>query len=96
MSRSDRDFPEDIERHGAPSNAELAERTARLEEKIDHISDGVERIEESLADEHEELAEQVQQNEKRVDRFWTIYRFALFVIPLLVGGGGVVGYWALF
>lgn len=79
-----------------PSKLELAERTVRLEEKIDHISGTVNRIEDSLMDEHEELAEQVRQNERRVDKFWTIYRFMLFVVPLLVGSGGLVGYLTFF
>lgn len=80
---------------GAPSNAELAERTARLEQKIDHISDAVNRIENSLAKEHDELAEQVAQNERRVNRFWSIYRFFLYMMPLVLGTGGV-SYWAFF
>jgi len=90
MSRSDSSPRGDGERApGAPSNSELAERTARLEQKIDHISNAVERIEDSLAEEHEELAKQVAQNEKRVNRFWSIYRFFLYMVPLVVGMSGV-------
>lgn len=81
---------------GAPSNSELAERTARIEEKVDHISEAVDRIEDDLVEKHDELAEDVEENEKRVNEFWTIYRFLLYTIPLLVGSGGLVGYWALF
>jgi hypothetical protein len=80
---------------GAPSNAELAERTARLEQKIDHITGAVDRIENTLENEHDSLAEQVSQNTQRVNRFWSIYRFCLYMLPLLLGTGSV-GYWTLF
>lgn len=96
MSRSDPDFRGEGDRApGAPSNAELAERTARLEQKIDHIGEAVDRIEKSLANEHDDLAEQVAQNERRVNRFWSIYRFCLYMMPLVLGTGGV-SYWAFF
>ena len=97
MSRSESDSRERFRGvRGAPSNTELAERTARLEEKIDHMNDSVERIEDALLEEHEELGEKVDTNEKRVNKFWTIYRFLLFAIPLIIGSGGLVGYWTLF
>lgn len=89
MSRSDSNSQTDDRARGAPSNAELGERTARLEQKIDHISEGVKRIETSLAEEHDDLAEQVAQNERRVNRFWSIYRFFLYMVPLVLGTSGV-------
>jgi hypothetical protein len=85
----------DRRRRGAPSNAELAERTARLEQKIDHISDSVDRIEGKLIEEHEELTERVDDTERKADRFWTIYRFILYLIPLVLGTGGAASYWLL-
>lgn len=83
-------------RQGAPSNAELAERTARIEEKVDHISNAVDRIEGDLVEKQDELAEDIEENETRVNRFWAIYRFALYTIPIVVGSGGAVSYWMLF
>jgi len=94
MSRDEPDTRSDGGRAtGAPSNAELGERTARLEQKIDHITGAVDRIENTLENEHDSLAEQVSQNRRRADRFWSIYRFFLYMMPLVLGTGGA-GYWA--
>ena len=65
-------------------------------EKVDHISNAADRIEDDLLDKHDDLAEDIEQNEKRVNRFWAIYRFAMYTIPIVVGSGGAVSYWMLF
>jgi hypothetical protein len=74
-------------RRPAPSNAKLAERTGRIEERVEHIDESVTRIEEKLDEDLDELAETVEKNEKRAGRFWEIYRFSRWGIPLLVSAG---------
>jgi len=68
---------------GAPSNVELAERTARVEEKIDAQGDTLERIETALVDDHEDLAEQVDENDQRITPVYQAYRLGKYVLPVL-------------
>lgn len=75
-------------RDGAPSNSELAERTARIEEQVDHVADTVDRIETTISDDLEETEEQVEANAERVASMWTAYRLARWGIPV---AGTLVG-----
>jgi N-dimethylarginine dimethylaminohydrolase len=75
----------------APSNAELAERTARIEEQVEHVSETVDRIEDNLNEQHEDLVEDVEQNGVRVSRLWTYYRFGRWILPISVAIVGAIG-----
>lgn len=75
----------------APTNAELAERTARIEQKVENVEGTVDRIEGRLINEHEELEKQVQDNKAKIRPVHTAYRFSRWIAPLMVGGGGVLG-----
>lgn len=75
----------------APSNAELAERTARIEEQVGHVSDTVDRIETNLNEQHDDLVDDVEQNSVRVGRLWTYYRLGRWIIPIGVAIGGTIG-----
>ena len=79
---------------GAPSNVELAERTARIEEHVEHVSETVERIETNLNDQHEDLVEDVEENGFRVGRLWMYYRVGRWIIPIGVAVGGTIGTFA--
>jgi hypothetical protein len=75
----------------APSNVELAERTARIEEQVGHVSETVDRIETNLNEQHEDLVEDVEENQVRVSRLWTYYRLGRWIIPIGVALGGAIG-----
>jgi hypothetical protein len=75
----------------APSKVELAERTARIEEQVEHVSETVDRIETNLTEQHEDLVEDVEQNATRVSRLWTYYRIGRWIIPIGVAIAGTVG-----
>jgi len=66
-----------------PSNVELAQRTARVEEKIDAQADTLGRIETALVEDHEDLADQVEQNDRRVTPVYTAWRFGKYALPVL-------------
>jgi len=86
MSQSGRDR--------APSNAELAQRTARIEEQVDHVADTVDRIETRVTDEQDELAEAVEENGEKVGTLWTCYRLGRWAIPVagtFMGGLAAIG-----
>lgn len=81
----------DRESGDAPSNVELAQRTARVEEKIDAQGDTLGRIETALIEDHEELAAQVEKNDRRVTPVYTAWRFGKYALPVLgtlIGGLG--------
>lgn len=86
----------DARQPGVPSKSELGERVARVEEQVDHIAETVDRIEDDITGNQADLAETVEKNEHRARRFWTIYRFFIYALPLVVGTGGVLSYLALF
>lgn len=71
----------DDRRPGAPSNTELAERTARIEEQVEHVADTVDRIEERLDDDLAEQMDVVETNRKRTESMWTAYRIARWTLP---------------
>ena len=67
--------PEDDQ--GLPSNHELGERMARLEEQQEHMTETLDRIDESLDEEIAELRENQQEKIKpKVRTLWTGYRLA--------------------
>lgn len=74
-------------RRGAPSNAELGERTARIEESVERVEATTERIEQHLSEQHDELAEDVQANSEKVGTLWTYHQALKVGVPVL----GVVG-----
>jgi len=79
---------------GAPSNVELAERTARVEEKIDAQADTLGRIETALVEDHEDLEEQVRENDRRVTlvyQAWRLGKYGLPVLGTLVGAAAGMG-----
>lgn len=80
----------------APSKARLAERTARVEEKVDHIDETTDRIEEKIDENLAELELAVEENERRVDRFWSIYRLSRWGIPIAVSAGTAAATYLLF
>jgi len=77
------DEDESTESSDAPSNVELAQRTARVEEKIDAQGDTLGRIETALVEDHEDLAEQVAENDRRVTPVYTAWRFGKYALPVL-------------
>lgn len=73
-------------RNGSPpSNTELAERTARIEEQIDHVADVVDDLDEKLDGELDDVTETQETLKTRQERLWTGYRLARWA----VGGGSV-------
>lgn len=83
MSRSDQ--PD-----GAPSNSELAERTARIEANVEHVAETVDRIEETVTEDLEETTEQVEAVDEKVATMWPVYRFGRWVLPIGVGVAGAL------
>lgn len=75
----------------APSNAQLGERTARIEEQVDHVSETVDRIETNLNEQHQELVEELDEKGEKVDTMWTGYRLARFLVPVAIAMIGTVG-----
>ena len=76
-------------RRGPPSNSELGERVARLEEKIDYISEAVDEVATNLSDEREELEEQVEENTRRVSRWWVVYQIIKYGLPVLAAAAPI-------
>jgi hypothetical protein len=79
---------------GAPSNAELAERMARVEEGVDHVEtkldyqgDTLERIEGRLADDLDAKADRLDGMEPKVRQLWLIQQAAKWLIMVGSGGG---------
>lgn len=75
----------------APSNSELAERTARIEENVRHVAETVDRIEESLVDEQKEIAEQVDDNSQKVATVYTYHQVVKYGLPVLGAVGSFLG-----
>lgn len=79
---------------GAPTNAELAERMARVEQDVSHVSETVDRIEERVTDDHDDLAEQVEENTERTASLWAAYRLGKWGLPVvgtLLGAAAAAG-----
>lgn len=76
-----------------PSNSELAERTVRIEEQMDHVVETVDRIDERITDEQEEIEEIVEDNAEKVGTMWAAYRFTRWFVP--VAGSIAAGLGAL-
>ena len=79
---------------GAPSNAELAERMARVEEGVDHVEtqldhhgDTLERIEDRLADDLDAKGERIEGMEPKVRQMWLTQQAAKWLIMVGSGGG---------
>lgn len=82
MSQQDRD--------GVPSNHDLAQRTARIEERVEHVADTVDRIEQSVVEDQVELEEQVDENADKIGDLYPAYRFARWAVPISVAAAGAV------
>lgn len=78
-----------------PSNYELSKRTARMEQQIDYIANSVDRIENDLSENQQEIMGKVDEMEDKVDTIWHAYVLARFLFPVLVGSGGIAGYYVL-
>lgn len=83
---------------GAPSNSALAERTARIEENVQHVAETVERIEESVTEGQEDLAMKVESNtralaetDEKVTTLFKIYAFLRWAIPVGATVAGALG-----
>lgn len=72
---------------GIPSNTQLAERMARVEEKLDHTTDVLERIDTSLNEEMDDIESRVEEIEPWSMRFRFLYRGGKWAGGLLAGGG---------
>ena len=75
----------------APSNSELAQRTARIEEQVDHVRETVDRIEARLQDQHDEIIGEVQENSDEIEKFNTAYKAAKWLIPTGIALGAATG-----
>lgn len=84
MSRSD-------EAQGAPSNSELAERTARIEQEVHHVAETVERIEERVVDEQDDLEARVEENEEKVATVYVYHKAVRYGVPILGAAGSFFG-----
>lgn len=71
----DRDEPRHPNAHGLPSNPELAERLARVEEKQDHVVERIDHIADSLDKDLAELEQSHNDVKEKNTRLWLIYRF---------------------
>lgn len=80
---------DDRSRH-APSNAKLAERTARIEEQLGHVGETVDRIENRLDEQHSDLVDDVEDNGQKVTKMWSIYRAGRWIVPIGVGAAGSI------
>lgn len=76
--------------NGPPSNSKLAERTARIEENVQHVAETVERIETTVTDEQEQLAAEVEENRKKIKPVHTAYRVGKWAAPVVVAAAGVI------
>lgn len=65
---------------GVPSNAELAEAVARLEENVDHVAETVDRIDDNVAEQQAELAEQLEKNTGRTRHLWSRYKLGAVAV----------------
>ncbi|GKZ14886.1 hypothetical protein [Haladaptatus sp. T7] len=74
---------------GIPSNTQLAERMARVEEKLDHTTDVLERIDTSLNEEMDDIESRVEEIEPWSMRFRFLYRGGKWVVGLLAGSSAV-------
>lgn len=66
---------------GPPSNTKLAQRTARIETEVAHVSETVERIEDKLDEDTEEIEESLATTQKKTARMWAIYQFGKYALP---------------
>lgn len=82
---------ENDHRDDVPTNVQLAERTARIEENLEHVGDTVDRIESRLDEQHEELVDDVEGNQDKIDQMWPAYRVGKYLIPLGIAVGGTLG-----
>lgn len=79
---------------GAPTNAELAERMARVEEgvehveiKLDHHGDTLERIEQDLAADLGTKGDRLDDVEPKVQTMWLTQQAVKWLIMVGSGGG---------
>lgn len=82
MSTTTEGEPSDTPGSGVPSNSQLAERTARVEAKIDAQADTLDRIETAITSDQAEIAEQVEQNDERITPIYAAYRFSKYALPV--------------
>lgn len=75
------------DRAGVPSNTELAQRTARIEEKIDHQSEQIEDLAETLEDDLEQQRQRIEEIQPQHQRLWITYQGARWILAIGSGGG---------
>lgn len=75
-----------------PSRYELAKAQAKTQRDIEYVKASVDRIEENIVTNQDDLTEQIEELNHQVGKMWSVYLFARWAIPLIVGSGGIVGY----
>lgn len=65
---------------GVPSNAELSEAVARLEENVDHVAETVDRIDDNVSEQQEAMAAQLEENTTRTRHLWSRYQVGKVVV----------------
>lgn len=76
---------------GVPSNTELAERMARVEEKQDASAATLERIEGRLSESLDEQREKIEENDERVSHLWSRYSVGKWAFAAAGALGSAVG-----
>lgn len=74
-------------RRGAPSNSELAERTARIEANVEHVAETVDRIDDKLDAEMADVQDDVDDIKPEHKRLWLTYQAAKWGAGIASGGG---------
>lgn len=72
---------------GPPSNSQLTERLARVEEKQDHVVAQIDRVAESLDEDLAEIETSVEAIEPRHERLWHTYQAIKWVATITITGG---------
>lgn len=72
---------------GAESNAELAQRLARVEEQINHQSEVLDRIEQRVDEDHDQLESRVDKIQPQHAQVWMLYQGSKWALALSSGGG---------
>lgn len=79
-----------------PSRHELDGRMLKLEQNVEYVKESVDRIEDNISENQEEMSEKVDQIENKVDKLWHGYILLRYLVPILVGGGGIASYLTFF
>jgi len=81
---SDRDHPS-----GVPSNTELAQRLARVEEGVDRQSEHIERLADTIEQDLENKRERLDAVETRNQTLWYAYNAGKWILAVGSGGGAL-------